>query len=400
MDFAQTEPISPLRPAARTARSARENAARQKLAVLHVFKYFRPDYTGEGLYLEKLAAHLADSSVSATVIATATQPRPGAVHSEAVGHPRLFGLGPERAGLSRALLLWFMANARRFDVVHFHSAVDRYFILHLMAQMSGCHVVQSCTLDDGLGSLVAGYRPVYRPVLRRLCRLIDDVVAISPRLHDDCAGILPVERTHLIPQGVVIPDLSADDGQALRARLGIRPDDCVLLFVGGLCPRKDVRLLVDHHPHEDRTLHLIIVGPDLDDAYAAELRAAVVASPSRPKIHVLGYHDDPSAAYRAADIFVFASRQEGFGNVLLEAMSFGLPVICRRLPGVTDLFIREGETGILFDTADGYVAAVRYLAADADARRRIGTAAREAVTAEYDLRAIAQRYVELYGATR
>jgi glycosyltransferase involved in cell wall biosynthesis len=243
MDFVQTEPISPIRPVARTARSARENAARQTLAVLHVFKYFRPDFTGEGLYFEKLAVHLAESAVSATVIATATEQRPGAVYSEAAGHPRLFGSGPERTGLSRALLVWFMANARRFDVVHFHSAVDRYFILHLIAQMSGCRVVQSCTLDDGLGRLVAGYRPLYRPVLRRLCRMIDDVVAISPRLHDECAGILPVERTHLIPQGVVIPDLSPDAGQALRARLGIRPDDCVLLFVGGLCARKDVRLL-------------------------------------------------------------------------------------------------------------------------------------------------------------
>ncbi|MGH7042291.1 MAG: glycosyltransferase family 4 protein, partial [Acetobacteraceae bacterium] len=102
--------------------------------------------------------------------------------------------------------------------------------------------------------------------------------------------------------------------------------------------------------------------------------------------------------YRAADIFVFASHAEGFGNVLLEAMAYSLPPVSRRLAGVTDSFIADGETGLLFDTDAEFRAAVLRLAADPALRATIGAAAAAMVRAEYDLRAIAHRYAALYGA--
>lgn len=373
-------------------------AVGRSLSVLHIFKYFRPDFTGEGLYLEKLAPHLAALGVSSSVMATITVADPTTTYQPEIGTPRFFGLAA-MPGLLRKLPMaaWLARNAPRYDVVHFHSPVSRHFVLHMIAKAARCRVVQTCTLNDGLGALVASYRPSYRAVAHRLCGLIDDVVAISPKLHDDSLAVLPPSRVHLIPQGVSIPPLDEAGRAALRAQWGFAESDIVLLFVGGICARKDVRFLVENHPAgASGRLRLLLVGPDLQTAYAEELRELIASLPYNADVTRLPYLDDPSPAYRVADAFVFASREEGFGNVLLEAMSFGLPVVSRRLPGVTDSFITHGRTGFLFDGPEEYRRAVLDLAGQPELRRAIGDAARREAASRFDLAQIAERYAEIY----
>ncbi len=359
------------------------------IEVLHLFKYFRPDFTGDGLYLEKLMPLLDRQGVRNDVAAEVT--RPGLGPSPA----RLFGSGHPHA-FNPALLVWFVLNAWRYDVVHLHTAIDRHFVYHLIARLFGCRVVQSCTLDDGLGNLVKGYRPRFQGLVRRLCGLIHDVVAISPALYADSLSVTTPERVHFIPQGVSLPEQSAALRADARRRFGIRPDETVALFVGGLCPRKDVRFLVDNHPAELGALRLILVGPNLDAAYVAALQDAIAVSPAAGRIDLAGFMENPAAAYRAADMFVFASHKEGCPNVVLEAMSYGLPVISRDLPDTTDALVDHGRTGLLFRSPDEYAAAVRRLATNEGERHAMGAAARTAVATAYDLQAIATRYADLY----
>ena len=362
------------------------------VSVLHVFKYFRPDFTGDGLYFEKLIPLLACRGVGAEVVAETTRQRISLQRGVRV---RLFGRW-HTGQVNPAMLLWFVLNAWRYDVVHIHSAVDRHFLYHLVAKLFGCRVVQSCTLDDGLGAMLAGYRAAYRPLVRLLCRLIDDVVAISPFLYDDSVATARPGRLHLIPQGAAVPVLADDARTAARARFGFGPADVVLLFVGGLCARKDVRFLVENPPVEAGALHLLLVGPVLEEGYVEALLDVIAGSAAATRIQLVGYMDDPAPAYCAADVFVFASRNEGFGNAPLEAMAHGLPVVCRRLAGITDSFIAEGVTGSLFETAEAYGMAVRHLVADAALRRAMGEAGRQAVAARYALAGAADRYAALY----
>lgn len=376
---------------ARAGTAAR--AVGRSVRVLHVFRYFRPDFTGDGLYFEKLFPRLAREGVENQVAVAVTRPAPGVPPTEGV---RLFGRGGN-SYFNLSLLLWFAANAWRFDVVHLHSAVDRAFAYHIIARLSGCRIVQSCTLDDSLGSVVRGYSPPYRWLVRRLCGLIDDVVAISPRLLADTLAAAPKGRVHFIPQGVAIPHLDVPQpGSSLRETLGVGADDTLLLFVGGICPRKDARFLVENHPAELGGLHLVLVGPSLDDTYFAGLRAAIAGSHAASRIHLTGYMEDPAPAYRAADAFVFASHSEGCPNVLLEAMAHGLPAVARHLPGTTDTVVEHGRTGILFETAEEYDAAVRRLAADPAERQAMGAAAHASICSTYEMDAIAARYAALY----
>lgn len=300
---------------------------------------------------------------------------------------------------NRPLLLWFLFNAWRYDVVHFHCFVDRMFLLHGIARCFGCRVIQSATLDDGLGMVVDGYRPRSRGLVRKFCRLIHHAVAISPRLFADSRTVLPKTRVSLIPQGVNRAALAPDPARRDKARaaFGFKPSDVVLLFIGAICVRKDVGFLIDAMPalrRQSDSIRLMIVGPDLEEEYAASLRPRAAAL-GEGAVWFTGFLHDPSSAYAVADVFVFASRDEGFGNVLIEAMAAGLPVVSRHLPGVTDSFIVDGENGFLFSDAAGYCAMVERLYRDPDLRGQVGQAARVAA-AGYDLDAMARRYAAIY----
>lgn len=370
------------------------------LRVLHVFLYFQPDFSGEGLYFEKLAPLLADNGVRSDVAVAASTSaaasRPAGPGIDEVH--RFVAMGDILPWYNWRLVVWFLRHSWRYDVVHFHCFVDRLFLLHMIARISGCRIVQSATLDDGLGMVVDGYRTRHGWLVRRMCQLIHHAVAISPRLLDDSLRVLPKRRASLIPQGVARQD-SSTLGQraAARAALGFAPDDIVLLFVGGICVRKDVAFLLDAMPaamRGDRRVRLLVVGPDLERDYAAAVRRRA-ATFGDGVVRFTGFVEDPSPAYRAADIFVFASRAEGFGNVLIEAMAAGLPVLARHLSGVTDSFIVDGATGFLFSDAATYEKILARLLADAALRERIGQAARVA-TADYDLATVAARYAEVY----
>jgi glycosyltransferase involved in cell wall biosynthesis len=367
--------------------------------VLHVFKYFRPRFTGEGVFVERLAPVFARlrSDVRHEVLVLAT-PRP---HTPMVlpGLDAVHYLSRSEGDASQAALVsWLARHARRYAVVHHRTHVDRTFAGAAALKLQGVRTLLSATLDDSVEGLLATYRPALRPLALRLFGLIDGFVAISPRLHAENLRRAPPDRCALVPMGVPLPRPAAEDRAAARRRLNLPADATVLVCVGGLCRRKDQALLVrEIAPLARRRpkLTLLLVGPVVEADYATELRRQVTAHGLDTQVRFEGHVEDPSRHYRAADVFVFASRQEGFGTVMIEAMAHGLPVVARSLPGVND-FIAHGRTGLVFEQDGDFAATLQRLLDDPVLRAKLGRAAREQAQA-YDIEAVAARYLELYG---
>jgi glycosyltransferase involved in cell wall biosynthesis len=185
------------------------------------------------------------------------------------------------------------------------------------------------------------------------------------------------ERLVLWPRGVDAavfrPDRPGRD--RVRAALGFGPHDVVIGHVSRLAAEKNVGYLADAlervvAARPQAKLLIVGDGPSRRSLEARLGRAAAFA----------GYRsgDDLADHYAAADLFAFASKTETFGNVILEAMASGLPVVALRAGGPGDT-IQDGVTGLLIDPAapaQDFADALLRLVVDADFRRRTAESAR------------------------
>jgi glycosyltransferase EpsD len=156
--------------------------------------------------------------------------------------------------------------------------------------------------------------------------------------HIDGVGV-DVRRFHPV---------SADEKKRLRGTFGFGAEDFILLYTAEFIPRKNHALLLRRIPELRRSIpgiRMLFAGKgELLDACkesAVELRAADI-------VHFLGYRNDVEILCQIADIHVSPSRQEGLAVSNLEAMACGLPLICSRIRGATDI-ITEGRNGFFFE---------------------------------------------------
>jgi glycosyltransferase involved in cell wall biosynthesis len=160
--------------------------------------------------------------------------------------------------------------------------------------------------------------------------------------------------------------------QTWRGRLTAGyPGKPILLYVGRLAKEKRIHLLRDVTIQFPEA-HLVIVG---DGPVRSELENAFSGTNTNFTGYLTG--DDLAQAYASADIFVFPGANETFGNVVLEAMASGLPVIAPNSGGVTDL-VTDGKTGYLFSPEDtvSLLYTSRLLVQNPIVARRMGNAGR------------------------
>ena len=105
-----------------------------------------------------------------------------------------------------------------------------------------------------------------------------------------------------------------------------------------------------------------------------------------------GFQANPWKFMARADVFALTSRYEGFGNVLIEAMACGVPVVATSSPGTKDI-VRHGVDGLLVaeHTPSAVASALARVIADAPMRARMSVAARE-TAAGFSLPVVARRY--------
>jgi glycosyltransferase involved in cell wall biosynthesis len=161
----------------------------------------------------------------------------------------------------------------------------------------------------------------------------------------------------------------------LRRELGCSPDDLVISYVSRIAPEKNVEYLASAFEivaAQRPSVKLLLVGdgptrPTLEKRLGASAR-------------FVGYRrgEDLANHYSAADLFAFASLTETFGNVVLEAMASGLPVVALAAGGVGEI-VHSGSTGVLVDPNEppaALASALILLIDQPEARQHMARAAR------------------------
>lgn len=194
------------------------------------------------------------------------------------------------------------------------------------------------------------------PIANMLSRA-DAVVAQSRDTAQNVARIYGVERpVDLVPLGIARPPARV---QTNRSAFGIPQKSFVMVTVGRLVARKSTAQLVRVLAAAKRSdMYLLVVGDGPDSAEVQRTASELGVS---DRVKLLGHvtEREKYAALSASDVFVSTSQHEGFGLVFLEAMAFGLPVVCYDRGGQVD-FLSTPTTGsvVKLNDIDAFTRAV------------------------------------------
>jgi glycosyltransferase involved in cell wall biosynthesis len=224
-------------------------------------------------------------------------------------------------------------------------------------------------------------------------RLADAIVATSDGVARDLVDQFGVkaDRIRVLHNPVdvaAVTRAAAEPLDAAHERLWAHP---VIVAAGRLAHAKNYPLLIDAVAalRERVPACLFILGAgDLE----ADLRARVAERRLGDAVVFAGFQANPWKYFARADAFALTSRYEGFGNVLVEAMACGLPVVATASPGTREI-VTDGVDGLLVDRHDpaAVAAALERLLTDEALHTRIAAGARSSAV-RFSLPAIAAEY--------
>ena len=223
----------------------------------------------------------------------------------------------------------------------------------VLARILAGSLTRIAVSDHGILSEHYADRPGSLAALRLSTRLLypraDVRIAPSLGIAEDLEQLSGIEREKflIIHNPIDVPTEPNGNDQMLKSEWG--DADAKILAVGSLKPEKDYGLLIEAFAGlpPERNARLIIVG---EGQMRPQLEALAECAGVADRVSLPGFRD-PWPYYASADLFVLSSRSEGFGNVLVEALSTGLPAVSTDCAGPREI-LADGKRGALVPAGD------------------------------------------------
>jgi len=286
----------------------------------------------------------------------------------------------------------------RYDVLHVHSPLPNSFLWALRQRKARKPlIVHGRHLPELVkGGFIGGslWYPLARAYSVKFYNLGTVVVGATPYVAKSLARDGVRGPFKVIPNGINREVFVRDEiaGSKFRERLGISKSDKLVLSVGLRIPRKGVDTFVRmSNEFKDR--------PDVKFVWVGESEALLQdALDNLPTGNVMFPGHVPFSeivgVYSAADVFVFPTRAESYGNVMLEAASCGCPLLIRDIP-VYEEWVHDGMHCIKAKDDQEFVERLRALLDDSSLRTRMIEGAR-LLANEQDMKKTALMLKELY----
>ena len=298
--------------------------------------YF-PRINGVSTSIETFRTDLADAGVDVDLV---VPDYPGNVDTAKVRRvpARRLPFDPEDRLMRWRPLQQTLADlpADAVDLVHIQTPFAAHYAASRFARNRGLPMI--ATYHTHFEEYIQHYLPLLpksllRAAARRLarhqCDTLDAVIVPSPAMQETLTAYGVRAPMTVLPTGIPVAQFAGGNRQRFRERYGIAAERPVALYVGRVAHEKNIGFLLDamstaRHLSPDLLLVIAGEGPALP-----ALHSQVAARGLSGCVRFVGYLDrssDLPDCYAAADVFVFASRTETQGLVLLEAMAAGLPV--------------------------------------------------------------------------
>ncbi len=243
-------------------------------------------------------------------------------------------------------------------------------------------------------------RALARRLSRSQCNALDAVIVPSGAMRERLAQYGCRVPVHVLPTGIPMARFTRGDGRGFRARHGIAADRPCALYVGRVAFEKNIGFLLEALALARRELpdlFLLVTG---EGPALPALRRQAAQLGQGEAVRFIGYldrrHELPDC-YAAADCFVFASRTETQGLVLLEAMAAGLPVVALAEMGARDILAPGRGCLVPGDAVPDFAAAMMAVMRNPALRLQLSAAARDYAQEWSDAR-LAARMAALYRA--
>lgn len=309
---------------------------------------------------------------------------------------RIIDLRCERARRAIFKLRRYLRTVQPTAVIGFTFHVNLLTVLAHLGLGSRTRVILSVhsTFSGALREYSRVTRAIFYPATLLLYRFADWIVAVSNGAADDLARVAKLGRERIIT--IHNPVLGRGFDVAARESVHhrwIRAGLPVLVSVGRLSEAKDYPTLIRafERVREVTNARLLIVG---EGDKREEIEDIVRERGLDGDVELLGHVRNPLPYMKEADLFVMSSKREGFGNVLVEAMGVGTPVISTDCPHGPAEILEGGRWGRLVPVgdevalADAIIATLQCGGVDARARAR-----------EFSVAAAADRYLGLLHAS-
>jgi 1,2-diacylglycerol 3-alpha-glucosyltransferase len=296
-----------------------------------------------------------------------------------------------------------------FDVVHVHTP----FVAHYAGARFAKRTNIPCVAT--YHTFFEEYLHLYVPVLpRRLGRFLarsftrsqcDDVQALiapSDPMRDILLEYGVSTPVHVIPTGLAGDRFLPGDGNRFRAKAGLPLDRPLVTYIGRVAHEKNIDFLVQVFTKVRESVPdamLVIAG---EGPAREPLRHLVASLGLEREVHFAGYLDRNTAlldCYAAANVFVFASRTETQGLVLLEAMAQGAPVVSTAELGTRSILKPGCGALIVEEQRDAFAEAVTRVLKTPGLQNDLSERGRT-YARTWSSSTMARRLAELYGAVR
>lgn len=293
-----------------------------------------------------------------------------------------------------------------YDLIHVHTPfVAHYFGLRLARELNvPCVETYHTFFEDYLHhylpwipKLIA--RSVARTISKRQCNAVDAIVAPSKPMLDVLRAYGVKAAAEVIPTGLQEHSFNEADGKAFRVKYDIALERPMLLFVGRVAFEKNIsfllemtKLLIEKHPDA----LLVVAGQGPAEKSLHQLAADLGLGNNIKFIGYLDRNTELNACYQAADIFVFSSKSETQGLVLLEAMAQGTPVVAIAELGTASILI-EGQGALIApDNVAGFAEKVHNLLSCPQDCYELGKAALKYVSENWTAKLQVERMLHFY----
>ncbi len=207
---------------------------------------------------------------------------------------------------------------------------------------------------------------------------------------------IPKDKIHIIPMGIQVEESNAE--KAGREILQ-------LLFVGRVARVRRIELLLQAVEKLTIPFHLTIVGGEektssvTRSGYLNELKGLVRSLDLKSRITFSGRKspEEIKEYFKKADIFLYSSKYENFGQPLLEAGAHGLPIVSTSV-GIARDIILEGETGYVIPDSPGVISDRILSLKDEKTRKKMGTQIKNLIKEKFDWNNIMSQYMSLYNS--